>query len=54
MPKVFVGNGASEHLQTTWYLIGLKMENPFAPFANSALLTAMGNDLGFDDAFLSH
>ena len=41
-----------QHLQTIWHPIGQKTE-VFHPilFANSALLTAMGNDLGFDEAF---
>ena len=41
-----------QHLQTTWHLIGLKTECvPSHTFASSPLLSAMGNDLGFDDAF---
>ena len=50
--KYFVGNGASaafaNHMALDWSKNG---GVPSHAFANSALNTAMGNDLGFDEAF---
>ncbi len=50
--KYLVGNGASaafaNHMALDWTKNG---GVPSHAFANSALLTAMGNDLGFEDAF---
>jgi D-sedoheptulose 7-phosphate isomerase len=50
--KYFIGNGASaafaNHMALDWSKNG---GIPSHTFGNSALLTAMGNDLGFDEAF---
>jgi len=50
--KYFIGNGASaafaNHMALDWSKNG---GVPSHAFANSALVTAMGNDLGFDEAF---
>jgi len=50
--QFLVGNGASaafsNHMALDWTKNG---GVPTQSFANAALLTAMGNDLGFDDAF---
>ena len=50
--KYFVGNGASaafaNHMALDWSKNG---GVPSHSFASSSLLTAMGNDLGFDEAF---
>lgn len=50
--QYLVGNGASaafaNHMALDWTKNG---EVPTQSFANSALLTAMGNDLGFNEAF---
>ncbi len=50
--QFLIGNGASaafaNHMALDWTKNG---GVPTHAFANSALLTAMGNDLGFDEAF---
>ena len=50
--KYFIGNGASaafsNHMALDWSKNG---GVPSHAFANSALVSAMGNDLGFDEAF---
>jgi D-sedoheptulose 7-phosphate isomerase len=50
--KYFIGNGASaafaEHMALDWTKNG---GVPCHTFASSPLLTAMGNDLGFDEVF---
>jgi len=52
--KYFIGNGASaafaNHMALDWSKNG---GIPSHAFANSALVTAMGNDLGFDEVFSS-
>ena len=50
--KYFIGNGASaafaEHMALDWSKNG---GVPSHAFANSPMVTAMGNDLGFDEVF---
>ena len=50
--KYFVGNGASaafaNHMALDWSKNG---GVPSHTFSSAPILTAMGNDLGFDDAF---